>query len=766
VVTSAGDRRVGTDIGFEDAEARTLRGFFRDEAHEYLETITHGLLRAGAAVPAVLMDEFMRTTHTLKGSAATVGLRGIAEAGHDLEECFVRLRAGTISWNSAVADKLVAAIDSLRAAVDAVDDPVQSDLLVAATRAQLSGLIATAAEPVEPSEPVGALDTDIRDRAQAEAPGSSAEVAFAAERRRDEPQVLRVEADRVERLMNGVGQLVFASARIERRGAELRRLVRELTDVREHLRHQMVVMRGVTTPDAFANVCQQIGAIEATLGQGVARLARSTSGLVDDTESLRQMTRELRSAVTEVRMASVGRLFARLARSVREIARQAGKRVEITCTGGETEFDKAVADQIADPLLQLLRNAVAHGIEDEEARRAVGKPPAGQVRLSARQEGNTILLEVSDDGSGIDVTGLRERLVAQRIWSRARAERANEAALLRAMFEPGVSTRDETDTLAGRGFGLDAVRETLARLGGAIRVESVQGCGTTFVLRLPLTAALSEVLLFRVGGQVYAAAAAHVAGTREMDRPNAADGDLPDSLLHQGEQIPLLSMHRVVQAPLPARRRRISVVLIEYSGRQVAITCDRVIGVREVVIKALGPLLSNVALFAGGTIGSSGNVQLVLNPAALASLAYGKEAAEAACSNAAHDAGPAAARRILFADDSQSVRETLSRVMTGAGYIVDTAADGARALTMLREVSYDLLVTDIEMPELDGLALLKAVRADGELRHIPCIVISSRAARGVRDRALALGAANFLGKPVTQRKLLTIVGRILGNDGD
>lgn len=803
------------DSGFDADEARMLRSFFRDEAHDELEGITRRLLHASRAeLDRAALQEMMRTTHTLKGSAATVGLSDVAACAHELESLFARLRAGTIGWSAATADALIEIVDTLRAVVDDADAPEAAADRIARMRQQMAALAALAArrEPAAtraqtpPSrregtpagaqnrEPAGAAarraappdrarePTD-RPSAVAPSPGDAApEPALAASdsgaiaiptdaadapadgsvagrRRRDTTRVLRIDAARIDRLMDSVGELTFDRTRIDRRIGDLRRAVRELDATRRTLRDVAGALGERLGDDAAA-----LADIEERLAAHVAALARSTSALADDAAALGETAGALQSGLSAVRMASARVLFERLSVSLREIAREAGKRIEVDTSGDDTEFDKLVADQVFAPILQILRNAVAHGIEPAEQRIAAGKPPVGRISLRARHQADAVWIDIADDGAGIDPDALRERFVALGLWTPQRARRATEAEVLRAMFEPGVSTRDETDALAGRGVGLDSVRETIARLGGDITVESTRGAGTTFSLRLPVTAAVSQALLFKIAGHVYAIPNVHVLDTVWIEASSPA---MPDRLRLADGSVPLVVLQAVLGAPAPADARRVPAVVVDYAGKRLAVTCDRVIGPREIIVKSLGPLLSDLPLYAGGTISGSGKVQLIIDTAALVQLAHPDAPIDLPADRHPHPPAPdVPPPRVLVADDSRSVREAVSRMLAGAGYVVDVAEDGERALTMLRQTRYAALVTDIEMPRLDGFGLLEAMRRHPHLAQLPAIVISSRTTRPNRERAKQLGAARFIPKPVTRKRLVAALERLLRRAAD
>jgi chemosensory pili system protein ChpA (sensor histidine kinase/response regulator) len=487
-----------------------------------------------------------------------------------------------------------------------------------------------------------------------------------------------------------------------------------------------------------------------------------------------------------VRMMSIRFLFQRMARPLRDIARREGKKIELVVSGEDTELDRTVAEKITDPLIQLLRNAVAHGIEGAAQRVQAGKPPTGRITLAARHQGDSFFLEVSDDGAGIDPDRVRASLVASGRLGIAEAESASDERLIASIFEAGVSTREEADELAGRGVGLDVVRDTIARLGGEITVTSSAQEGTHFAIRLPLTMSIAQGFLFKVGSQVYALPNVHVVETTWVEASSPA---MPAHLRVRDEPVPLVALHRLLGLDMPADARRVPAVVIEFAGRRLAATCDKIIGPREIVVKALGPLLAPLGLYAGATISGAGKVQLILDPSTLAQAAYPTkptattiaDLASAAVSGPmpAMSSGPMGAAgsadstssgapgfelppaRILLADDSRTVRESVSRMLSAAGHIVDVAVDGQQAWQMLQEVRYDLLITDVEMPRLGGLDLVARVRGSGAHAAIPVLVISSRAAAPHRERAAQAGASSFLGKPVTRAGVTTEIEKLL-----
>jgi len=417
--------------------------------------------------------------------------------------------------------------------------------------------------------------------------------------------------------------------------------------------------------------------------------------------------------------------------------------VELRTLGEDTEFDKAVAEQLIDPITQLLRNAVAHGVEPPDERTAHGKPAVATITIRARQDGNSLVLEVGDDGRGIDTAALRKRLVATGRWSAARARLADDSEVLDALLDTGISVRGEADELAGRGVGIGLVRETVAKLGGEVAVASTPGRGTIFTLRMPLSMALAQAMLFKVDGQVYAIPSVHVADTTVVE-PQAT------TVAVRHDVVPVLRLEQLLGHG--AATERTPGIVVTFAGKSLVCTVDRIVGSREIIIKPLGPLLAPLTLYAGATISGSGKVQLILDPAQLVRRTHPNAPA-----SALNDPGPpplVLAGRALVVDDSRAIREAMTSMLGSEGWIVDVAEDGARALHMTNQLRYDLVVTDLEMPELGGFDLIARLRSDDRFKATPIVIITSRANPESRRRARDLGVRALLAKPITRRKLL------------
>lgn len=746
-----------TDLDFDPEELAMLRGLFRSEAHDALEAVTARVLAAGSAKPSgETLTEMMRVTHTLKGAAGTVGLDAMVDLAHRLESAFAALGRDSAPWLPTTADLIVEVTDGLRGYLDQLPtDPAGAEKLAHALREQIERIAAgqpgardwgpeldrspaaerpAFADSLSPSDslsmptvtelgPAEGMPEPILDQ-------PSADVSV------PEPKsYLRVEPERVDALMSSAGELLFDRTRIERRVQLLRTLARDLARTRQSLRDAIAA-------DATREKDSRLAETENELASQATLLSQTTAALLDEIEALRRTIGELQRGLVRIRMESARNLMTHAARTLRALRRATGVRVELRTLGEDTEFDKAVAEQLVDPITQLLRNAVAHAIEPPEERAARGKPPTATVTIRARQDGHLLVLEVSDDGRGVDTVALRERLVATGRWTQARAQLATDADVLDALGT-GVSVRGDADELAGRGIGLDLVRQTIARLGGEVKVTSAPGRGTTFSLRLPLSTSLAQAMLFKVGGQVYAIPAVHVADTTIVE-PQATTATV------RGEQVPVLRLEHLLGQGTGGTDRRPGVV-VTFAGKAMVCSVDKIVGPREIIIKPLGPLLAPLTLYAAATISGSGKVQLILDPAQLVRRVYPDAPGEAADATS----GPMVlAGRALVVDDSRAIREAMTSMLGREGWIVDVAEDGARALQMTRQLRYDLVVTDLEMPELDGFDLIARLRKDERFKTTPIVIITSRANPEHRRRARDLGVRALVAKPITRRKLL------------
>jgi chemosensory pili system protein ChpA (sensor histidine kinase/response regulator) len=745
------------------SDAELLRGLFLDEAEKHLRHIAEAkraLARAAEAnlqVDPQLVDALFRHLHTLKGAAGSVAHDAIARAAHELEELCAEMQTGKLAPTFGILERIDEGISSLRALL---------------TSARLAAPAPRGADPLEPvAVPPGTTERRRQNDRRA-----------VADRRASGEGMLRVEAERLDVMLDGVGDLVILHTRLDRRGHELESVLRDLRVARERMRTTLGELgAGLTTStwepskgsralprwsaaggagglpvrygqDEKTRLLDRLGEVEVALANFASYLDRTARALAADAGSMRHTAEQLEEQIRRARLVPMEWLYSRLGSAMRELERSCRRPVEMVVTGGEVELDKGLVDQLADPLLHLLRNALAHGIESPEVRAGRGKPARGRIEIKTVQEADTVVITFEDDGGGIDREAVRQTLL--RAGRRDAAATLDDEGLVMAVFEPGFSTRPHSDSLAGRGMGLNIVERTVARMGGEVKLESQAGAFTRFRLSVPLTATITQALLFKLGGQVYVVPAAYVVEALPVGPDILAGNSLvtfmpPNQTAGNAPSLPLLRLHALLGVELPPGRRT-AALHVRYGGRDFVFTCDKVIGPRTVVIRPAGPLLGLIPLYAGVTASGAGKAQLVLDLGTLAEAAFGPPRVA--------PPGPRRGQpRVLIVDDSRMARESASRLLSAGGYQTVTTEDGWDAWEMLGERRFDAVVTGLEMPRVDGFQLIARIRHEPTLRGLPIVVLSSRTSQSTRQRALAAGASIFLPKSRHKRSLLEAV---------
>ncbi len=746
---------------WDQETARLLLAVFTEEAREHVESLTSVMLaleQGDSEETAEQIRGLLRIAHTLKGSAATVGQDEISRGAHQLEEL--------LAWIA-------------RAPQSAVKDRGLADLLIQTS--DVLGAMVTAAETGQPCggmlEELEELAELVRGRLAAppaeeegRAVGSTSERRHGDRRgderrwegrRQKDPPLIKVDPARLDQLMDQGGELLIHRTRLERRVEELRALSVELAMVRRQLHSALSDTRG----PGHRDIRQRLTELEVDLADRAANLERGTSSLADDCEALRRTSQSLRGQLGRLYLTPISLLHARLKRPLREMARAQGKQLELVIIDEASEMPRSIVEQITAPLIQLLRNAVVHGIEAPAQRIAGGKPPTGRVEVTVRHRGDVVYLEVSDDGAGVDPETVRQALRRRGNLSSEDLEHMSDEDLLDSIFLSGFSTREEPDQLAGRGVGLDVVRQHIGRLGGDIRLSSELGQGTRFFIQMPLTTATAQALLFKAGDLDFGLPLAHVdqvliPSPEQVEQEGQAMG-----LRIKGTWLPLLSLGRLMGTAPPAPRKsevpKVA-ILIRLGELRFGIACSRVVGTREIVLKGLGSLLAPHPLLAAATVRSDSSVTFVLDVAFLArAAAMAHQAAIPAPSGGGSGRGSGPSKigaeprlsTILLADDSRSVREAVGHLLRTMGYQVDLAVDGREAWEKLRQGPYGLLLTDLEMPEIHGLELIARCRGESSLREMPIVVLTSRSSADSRLEALKRGAESFLAKPVSKKVL-------------
>jgi two-component system chemotaxis sensor kinase CheA len=469
--------------------------------------------------------------------------------------------------------------------------------------------------------------------------------------------------------------------------------------------------------------------------------------LANDTLRMSLIIDELQEEIKRVRMLPLRTITTTFGRMVRDLARERGKKVNLTILGGETELDKRILEQIKDPLIHLLRNAVDHGLETPEYRQQTGKPAEGQITLAASQHGHNIVITLSDDGSGLDLAAIRLAAARRGLISLVEAEKLSDAEVANLIFDSGLSTSKIITDISGRGVGLDVVRQNVEALQGILEVASVPEQSTTFTLTLPLTLASSHGLLMQSGGQIFALPLSTVERMVQVSRSDIANVSGKEAITYQGKPVALARLADLLELPdsTPASER-VTVVIIAVAEKRLGLIVDDLVGEQEIVIKNLGRQLVKVGGIAGATVLGSGQVVLVLHGADLIKLTARTQ--PRALATTGPEAGRAAERKtILVVDDSITTRTLEKNILEAAGYQVKLATDGEEALAVLvTDGLPSLIVTDINMPRLDGFDLTYRIKQDSRYADIPVILVTSLDSPADKARGIEVGADAYIVK--------------------
>jgi len=472
-----------------------------------------------------------------------------------------------------------------------------------------------------------------------------------------------------------------------------------------------------------------------------------------------RLNRDLQQGLMRVRMVPFGSLSERLYRILRQTGKEVGKRANLEIKGTQVELDRSVLERMTGPFEHLLRNAVTHGIETPEQRRAAGKPEIGEIRLELTQEGNEVRLTLADDGAGLDIDRIREKAIEKGLIE-PRAT-VSEAEIADFIFLAGFSTATKVTQVAGRGVGMDVVKSEVAALGGRVELRFTRGKETRFTIYLPLTLAVTQAVLVRAGNRTYAIPAVMVEQVQQMRQEKLVAAYKSRQTEWQDRRYPFHYLPHLLGTPdAVGEQQRFSPTLFLRSGTNaIALHVDEMLGSnQEIVVKSIGPQLQRIAGITGATVLGTGEIVLILNPVQLAL----KELAAAAIVHEAPKPQIAALQpTIMVVDDSLTVRKVTGRLLERQGYLVVTARDGVEAMEKLLELIPDVMLVDIEMPRMDGFDLTRNVRADKRLSRVPIIMITSRTAAKHQNYAKKIGVSYFLGKPYQEDDLLEKISGFL-----
>lgn len=764
---------------------------FQEEATDLLQRLNEGIITLEAD-PAnrPLIDQWLRDAHTLKGSSRMVGLIEISDIAHRMEDVMVKVRDGEMAYTSDMTDTFFEALDTVvfmaehagkSSADDADFDGVTSRLSALAASGGAQPAVAAApvtatpapapAAPQETAEPGDDThDDDADDDEIAEESGTHG-VGRQEARREDkltskEQTTVRIRTVQVDRLLNLVSEVVISQIKAGQRVRDLRSASMRSTEALQAWARVKALLQ-VLGEEHVLGLDGDVHLLDELLQSQRNEIVKLAKDYADDTSRTSTVVSDLQEQAMELRMLPVSTVFNTFPRAMRDLARQYKKDVDLFIEGGDTELDKKVLEEINDPLVHIMRNAVDHGIEPAAERVANGKPAKGTITLSARQEGDHIVIEIADDGNGIDPAKVKAAAVRKGYISESEAKALSDREARYLIFEKGFSTAAIITEISGRGVGMDVVREfVVERLKGALDVESELGKGSTFRLTIPLTLAIIRALLLRVGGQTFALPTSSIEETARVERSSVIKVEGHEVIRRQRRTVPLVHLRDIlgIDSGSDDGSSKIPIATLGFSGHRIGIIVDEFVGEQQIVIKTLGSHLKRVDNVAGVTILGAGEVVPILNVPDL--MANGRQLTgvrmrrQGQVKEAAESKGPS---RVLICEDSFTTRELERSIFEAAGYEVETATDGAQGLAKLREgLNPDAVVTDVQMPNMTGFELTKAIKSDDMLKNIPVIIVTSLERDEEKAEGISAGADAYITKSVfNQDTLLDTVERLI-----
>ena len=693
---------------------------FLVETNEIIENLDHDLVELESNQNDLeLLNKIFRGAHTMKGSSSFLGFNKLAELTHHAEDILNKLRKGEMVVTREIMDTLLEFVDKTKQIISDIEngtDNTDCTSVIEDLKLASEGKLTSKTKNTSAAQPAAAPAPKPQAAPKQEAP-KVVHQATPVE------QTIRVDVSRLDSLVNLVGELVLSRNMLSQIAGEL-----ENKFENEYLVEQLLVA----------------------------------------TNSIGMNTTELQLAIMKTRMIAIGKVFNKFPRVVRDIARDTGKEIELIISGEETELDKQVIESIGDPLLHMIRNSCDHGVETPDVRVAKGKPRMGTVNLSAYHEGNHVVIEIKDDGAGMDPNKLKRKAIEKGVITVDEANSMDDKQAFALIFKPGFSTAEKITNISGRGVGMDVVRTNIEKLNGIITIDSKIDEGSTFYLKLPLTLAIIQALLVEVAGETFAIPLASVVETVRITNEEIHSFEGREVLKLRDRVLSLIRLDEAFALD-ELEQDEIYVVVVALAEKQLGFIVDKLIGQEEIVIKSLGDYLGGNPGIAGATITGDGRVRLILDVAGVIEVAQNmprrirntkklssnKRAAVQTASKKTN------AVKVLICDDSSTDRKITKKILESQDWIETVEApSGKDALSLLeRDSSIDLIISDIMMPDMDGFRLARSIREKGY--DIPIIAMSARMEPADRKKMNASGMNAFIQKPINQQLLLDKIDELI-----
>jgi two-component system sensor histidine kinase and response regulator WspE len=733
-----------------DLSSFSMMELFRMEAESHTATLSAGLVTLeGASASLEVIEPLMRAAHSLKGAARIVGLEPAVKVAHAMEDCFVAVQKGNLALQPAHVDVLLKGVDLLVQIAQLDEKDV--DAWQTAHAAVVDRLVVELISIKEPLQVAASTlsSTPVPAGNAAKTPNAETETA-SPNRDRDRDRVVRVTANSLTRLLGLAGEALVQTHRLPPVVDSLWQLKGRHTRLLATL--QLLEDRISSHGDMFAAVERELlTKSKAQTAQGLQNLSTAVEAIADFARVSEDLSSRLHHEVLASRMRPLTDGIRGFPRLVRDLARELGKEARFEAIGESTGVDRDILDRLEAPLNHLIRNAVDHGLETPAERRSAAKVPVGRIRLEAHHRAGMLQISLSDDGRGIDLERLRTKVVERELTTAAVASRLSDAELLDFLFLPGFTTKEQVTAISGRGVGLDVVQSIVHAVRGSVRINTTLGKGTRFILHLPITVSVVRALLVEIADEPYAFPLSRIDRISMLEqndvhhlegKPHAMIGDQP---------IGLVEATTVLDLPSTLVRQaydRLRVVVASDRGHRFGVIVDRFLGARDLRVAPLDPRLGKVPNINSSSVLENGWPVLIIDVEDLIrsidSLLSGHRLGKLA-TPVAEDAVQAR-KRVLVVDDSITVRELERQLLESRGYSVDVAVDGVDGWNAVRSAHYDLVISDVDMPRMDGIQLVEHIKKDPRLREIPVVIVSYKDREEDRIRGLDAGANFYLTK--------------------
>lgn len=742
----------------------SMAELFRMEVEAQSAVLTDGLLgleRDTDAAPR--LATLMRAAHSLKGAARIVGRNTAVRIAHGMEDCFVAAQKESQTVSQALIDTLLGGVDLLNRISRISDEELES--WEAKHQPEIEGFLASLSSPsvaVSHAESPGAgavptLPREADPEVLRAGPVESGAAPAPADR------ALRVSAEALNGLMGLAGEAVVSSRWLDSFAAGMLRLKR--------LQHQLGrAIEGLADFLPAGSLNERVAGRFADLRDRAGDCERSLAQRISDLELFDRrfvsFSARLYHEVLDCRMRPFADAIQGFPRMARDVSRSLGKTVRLEIKGESTPVDGDILDRLKAPLDHLLRNAIDHGMEAPADRRSLGKPEEGTVRLEAGHSAGMLLITVSDDGRGVDQEAVRKAVVQKKLTTLETTQKMTSAELLEFLFLPGFTLKESVSEISGRGVGLDVVQTMVREVGGQVRISSRLGFGTRFQLELPLTLSVIRTLLAQIGGEPYAFPLARIDRAVKLSRDQIESLEGRQHFAMGREQIGLVAAHQVLELEeFELSEKEISVIVLGDKTARYGLVIDRFLEERELVVRPLDPRLGKVRNISSAALMPDGSPVLIVDTddliRSIENLASGQRLSRLGSEAGTKGAGKQ--KRVLVVDDSLTVRELERKLLAGGGYAVDVAVDGMDGWNAARTGNYDLVVTDVDMPRLDGIELLTLIRRDNRLKSLPVMIVSYKDRPEDRARGLEAGADYYLTKAsFHDETLLRVVSDLVG----